>query len=92
MTTSPKYTKKLNLNQKTSINLEAKKIVEPIKLDDYIQCIARTPAFITFKDRKPNLRENPSYRLINPAKNELGKVSKVIIKKINKRTDFRNLF
>ena len=36
----------------TSINLEAKNIAELINLDDRIQCIARTPAFITLKDHK----------------------------------------
>ena len=69
----------------TSINLEAKKIAELINLDDRIKCIARTPAFITLKDHKPDFRQNPSCRLINPAKNELGKVSKLIIEKINKK-------
>ena len=69
----------------TSINLEAKKIAELINLDDRIKCIARTPAFITLKDHKPDFRQNPSCRLINLAKNELGKVSKLIIEKINKK-------
>ena len=32
-----------------SINLEAKNIAELINLDDHIECIARTPSFITFK-------------------------------------------
>ena len=69
----------------TSINLEAKSIAELINLCDRIECIARTPAFIPLKDHKPDFWQNPSCRLINPAKNELGKVSKLIIEKINKK-------
>ena len=65
----------------TSINLEAKKIAELINLDDRIKSIARTPAFITLKGHKPDFRQNSSCRLINLAKNELGKVSKLIIEK-----------
>ena len=43
----------------TSVNLEAKNIVEPINLNDRIECIARTPAFITLKDHKRDFRQNP---------------------------------
>ena len=37
-----------------SINLEVKNISELINLDDRIECIARTSAFITLKDHKPD--------------------------------------
>ena len=57
-------------------------IAEHINLDDCIECIAKTPAFITRKDNKPEFWQNLSSRLINPAK--VGKVSKQIIEKINK--------
>ena len=40
-------------------------------------------AFITLKDHKENFQSNPKCRLINPAKSELGKVSKVIHDSIN---------
>ena len=67
----------------TSINLEAKNIAELINLDDRIECIARTPAFITLKDHKPDFQQNPLCWLINLAKNEPDKVSKLIIEKIS---------
>ena len=38
--------------------------------------------FITLKDHKENFANNPSVRLINPAKNELRKISKTILDKI----------
>ena len=41
--------------------------------------------YITLKDNKENLISNPSCRLINPSKSELGKISKIIIEQINKR-------
>ena len=84
MITSPKH-KKAPSKLETSINVEAKNIAELINLDDHIKFIARTPAFITLKDHKPDFRQNPSCRLINPAKNELGKVSKLIIEKVNQK-------
>ena len=34
--------------------------------------------FITLKDHKENFQNNPTTRLINPAKNEIGRISKVI--------------
>ena len=85
MITSPKHYKKAPPKLKTSINIEAKNIAQLINLDGRIECIARTLAFITLKDHKPDFRQNPSCRLINQAKNELGKVSKLIIENINKK-------
>ena len=45
--------------------------------------------FITLKDRKPNFLNNPRVRLLNPSKNELGRISKSILDKMN--TSLRNL-
>ena len=40
-------------------------------------------AFISLKDHKENFENNPKCRLINPAKSESGKLSKVILDKFN---------
>ena len=40
-------------------------------------------AFISLKDHKPDFKNHPKCRLINPAKSQLGKVSKAILDKIN---------
>ena len=45
--------KKATPKLETSINLEAKDIAELINLDDSIEYITRTPAFIALKDLKP---------------------------------------
>ena len=39
--------------------------------------------FFTFKDHQENFQNNPTVRLINPAKNDIGRISKVILDKIN---------
>ena len=39
--------------------------------------------FMTMKDHKGNFGNEPSVRLINPAKNQIGCISKVILGKIN---------
>ena len=42
---------------------------------------------MTLKDHKNNFRSNRTCRLINPSKNELGKVSKQLVEKINSITE-----
>ena len=42
-------------------------------------------SFITIKDHKENFDNNPPVRVINPATNELGRISKLILDKINKK-------
>ena len=43
----------------------------------------KTPTSITLKDHKDNFQSSLHYRLINPSKSELGKVSKSILENIN---------
>ena len=78
------YKKALENIQK-SINLEAKSIATNLKLSDRIERLAEEPAYITLKDHKENFRSKPSCRLINPSKNEIGKISKIVLEKINKK-------
>ena len=46
----------------------------------YVGTVYHTP-----KDHKPNFGSNPKCRLINPTKTEIGKISKQILERINKR-------
>ena len=39
--------------------------------------------FIALKDHKSKFQNNPTVRLLNPAKSELGRISKTILDKIN---------
>ena len=61
---------------KVSIDKEAKKLAEPLNLDCKMQCFADRTAYITINDHKPNFQHNIKCRLINPAKSEMGIVSK----------------
>ena len=65
------------------INLEAKHIATKLKLEDRIEQMAIKPAFVTLKDHKDNFINNPQCRLINPAKSEIGKISKKILDEVN---------
>lgn len=65
------------------INQEAKSIASELHVDDRMETIARNEAFISLKDHKENFENNPKCRLINPAKPELGKISKSTFDRIN---------
>ena len=53
-------------------------------MGDRVECLAKQSAFITIKDHKPNFENNTKCRLINPAKSEIGKISKKLLENINK--------
>ena len=66
-----------------SINLEPKSISTKLKISNRVKRIARTPAYVTRKDHKDNFCSSLMYRLINPSKNKVGKVSKQLVENIN---------
>ena len=74
--------KKTDKNTVNQINKEAKCIAKELKIDNRTETIAEQEAFITLKDHKENFEQNPKCRLINPAKSEIGIVSKKILEKI----------
>ena len=78
-----KFYKKANTNSIRSINKEAKTIAEDLKLDDRIEPFSQDETFITLKDHKGNFQNNTKCRLINPAKSEIGIISKHYIETIN---------
>ena len=64
------------------INTEAKKIATRLKLDDRSEVLAKSEAFITLRDNKENFASALPCRLINPAKSEIGIVSKHVLEKV----------
>ena len=64
------------------VTKEDRRIATKLELSDRIDVTAKREAFITLKDHKPNFRNKPTCRLINPCKTELGKVSKQLVEKI----------
>ena len=75
--------KKANDNTIININNEAKNIAANLNIDDRTECMAKRQAFITLKDHKDNFQNKPTCRLINPAKSEIGRISKQILENIN---------
>ena len=76
--------KKSNRNKVNNINYEAKTLCEKLNIDDRLQQMPETEAFITVKDHKEGFPYTLSFRLINPSKSDIGKISKSILDKINK--------
>ena len=70
--------KKAEPDREKDINKTSAKLAHTLEIDDRVQQFTTQQCFITLKDHKSNFRNNPQCRLINPAKNELGKISKKI--------------
>ena len=56
-----------------------KHVANELLIDNQIECMRNREAFISLKDHKENFENNPKRRLINPAKTDLGKISKLIL-------------
>ena len=74
--------KKADKSTVREINLEAKNIAKSLNIQDRVQCMAQKHAFITLKDHKDNFASHPTCRLINPAKSEIGIISKKILERV----------
>ena len=75
--------RKAAANTKNEIDLEGSEIAERLELADRMEVFAEKDPFITLKDHKANFDTKPTCRLINPAKSEMGMISKHILDKIN---------
>ena len=77
--------KKANENIKKRINKKGKEIVKKSfdNIIDRMDINAESNCFITIKDYKENFLNHPKVLLMNPAKNELGRISKTILDNIN---------
>ena len=71
--------KKVSHSATSSIEGETKSIIQKLNLHDRVRTTAEKDAFITLKDHKPNFANNPTCRLINPTKSEIGKICKQIL-------------
>ncbi len=68
-----------------AIHNENKHIATKLGIEDRVEATANRDAFITLKDHKPNFTNKPTCRLINPTKSEIGKISKEILDRINRK-------
>ena len=74
--------KKCNANIKSEIDSEARTIASSLRLADRIEKFSEKESFITLKDHKENFQNHPTCRLINPAKSEMGHISKSLLERI----------
>ncbi len=70
-------------NTATDLKTELTTLADELDISNRVNDMTETQAFITLKDHKPDFENHPKCRLINPAKSELGKVSKFILDKVN---------
>ena len=73
---------KAPLDPKNDINRRTGIHAKKLGIEDRMEQYTETSCFITLKDHKENFSSHPKCRLINPAKSNLGKVSKSILEKI----------
>ena len=65
------------------LDAQSATIAQRLNVDDSIEKLAKTEAFITLKDHKTTFHDHPTCRLINPTKSEIGVISKQILDEIN---------
>ena len=67
----------------SEISHEFNDIAQELNISERIENTAQKQAFVTIKDHKHNFEANTKCRLINPTKSEMGRVSKVMLDRIN---------
>ena len=72
-----------NSNKLAEINEDTKKHARSLQIVDRMERHSESNAFLTIKDHKPEFPNTIKCRIINPASNNLGKVSKRVLDKIN---------
>ena len=77
--------KKVTNDEIFKVNCEAASIAKNLNLEDRIEVQSQSQAYVTIKDHKENFPNRTQYRLINPAKTNIGIVSKHILEKINSK-------
>ena len=77
-----KHYKKAPLNLEKKLNSEAKMLASKLGIVDRGEKYNTKNCFITIKDHKSDFKENPECRRINPAKTQIGKVSKIRVQDI----------
>ena len=77
--------KKVSMATINKVNTSHIEVVQKLDIQDRVFTTTTRQAYATLKDHKDNFNNNPSCRLINPAKPEIGRISKKILEKINLR-------
>ena len=77
--------KKAISNIKKQINKTRKNLIRDKEVIKNMETNEEGNSFIAIKDHRENFDKHTTARLINPAKNELGRIIKLILDKINKK-------
>ena len=77
--------KKAPLDIENDINREARQITDELEISDRTEPMAQKEAYITIKDHKERFPNDVKCRLINPAKSNIGRISKNILENINRQ-------
>ena len=64
--------KKASNNIKKQINIDGKQILKNREVLNQLEINGENNSFLTLKDHKENFNNNPTVRLINPAKKRIG--------------------
>ena len=80
-----KHYKKAPSNMKAEIDKTSSEIAKKLKVDNTVQKFTVDNTYLTIKDHKPNFIEKKPCRLINPAKNQIGKISKLLLQDIKQQ-------
>ena len=83
-----KHTEKQTEGRLSQSIMKRKKIVEKLSIDDRVDKMQENEAFITIKDHKEGFFHYVSCRLLNPSKMNIGKISKILLDKINLAVPF----
>ena len=75
--------KKSSQERIDKINEGGKKLAEKANISSRMSINGKNECFVTLKDHKPNFENKLPTRLINPAKNEIGRMSKSILETTN---------
>ena len=72
-------------NIQNKVNKEVKIIASNYGVSERVDCLEKSNAFISLKEHKPNFSSNPKYRLINPVKSKIQKISKYVLEQLNNK-------
>ena len=75
--------KKSIRNRVNDTNLNAKKISQKLEMDERVEKMQETEAFLTIKDHKEGFSHTLSFCLMNSSKSDIGKISKSLLDTIN---------
>ena len=74
--------KKATEGLKSEIDKKSRNIAKNLQMEDRIEQYTNNPAYVTFKDHNENFMNKLQCRLINPAKDPIGNISKTILDNI----------